>query len=127
MAIIVPIVSQWNPKGVNAATKSITSFDGITKKLGGTLAPVFAAKQVVSFFAASVRGAREDQKAQVQLERSIRNTTNATSAQIAGLSSFIRETQFSTGVLDDQLRPALNRLVLATGDVEKSQKLLSLV
>jgi hypothetical protein len=126
MAIIVPIVSQWNPKGVNAANKSISSLDGITKKLGGTLATVFAAKQVVSFFAASVRGAMEDQKAQVQLERSIRNTTNATSAQIAGLSSFIRETQFSTGVLDDQLRPALNRLVLATGDVEKSQKLLSL-
>ena len=126
MAIIVPIVSQWNPKGVNQATKSISSFDGITKKLGGTLATVFAAKQVVSFFAASVRGAMEDQKAQVQLERSIRNTTNATSAQIAGLSNFIRETQFSTGVLDDQLRPALNRLVLATGDVEKSQKLLSL-
>jgi LysM repeat protein len=126
MAIIVPITSQWNPKGVNQATKSITSLDGITKKLGGTLATVFAAKQVVSFFAASVRAAMEDQKAQVQLERSIRNTTNATSAQIAGLSSFIRETQFSTGVLDDQLRPALNRLVLATGDVEKSQKLLSL-
>jgi LysM repeat protein len=126
MAIIVPIVSQWNPKGVNAANKSISSLDGITKKLGGTLASVFAAKQVVSFFAASVRGAMDDQKAQIQLERSIRNTTNATSAQIAGLSSFIRETQFSTGVLDDQLRPALNRLVLATGDVEKSQKLLSL-
>ena len=126
MAIIVPIVSQWNPKGVNAANKSISSLDGITKKLGGTLATVFAAKQVVSFFAASVRGAMEDQKAQVQLEKSIRNTTNATSAQISGLSSFIRETQFSTGVLDDQLRPALNRLVLATGDVEKSQKLLSL-
>lgn len=126
MAIIVPIVSQWNPKGVNQATKSITSLDGITKKLGGTLASVFAAKQVVSFFAASVRGAMEDQKAQIQLERSIRNTTNATSAQISGLSNFIRETQFSTGVLDDQLRPALNRLVLATGDVEKSQKLLSL-
>jgi len=126
MAIIVPIVSQWNPKGVNAANKSISSLDGITKKLGGTLATVFAAKQVVSFFAASVRGAMEDQKAQVQLERSIRNTTNATSAQISGLSNFIRETQFSTGVLDDQLRPALNRLVLATGDVEKSQKLLSL-
>lgn len=126
MAIIVPIVSQWNPKGVNQATKGITSLDGITKKLGGTLASVFAAKQVVSFFAASVRGAMQDQKAQIQLERSIRNTTNATSAQISGLSSFIRETQFSTGVLDDQLRPALNRLVLATGDVEKSQKLLSL-
>lgn len=126
MAIIVPIVSQFNPKGINQASKGITSLDGITKKLGGTLASVFAAKQVVSFFAASVRGAMEDQKAQIQLERSIRNTTNATSAQISGLSSFIRETQFSTGVLDDQLRPALNRLVLSTGDVEKSQKLLGL-
>ena len=126
MAINIPIVSQYNAKGVNDANKSLGGFDKSVKALGKSLAGVFAAKQVISFFASTVKGAMEDQKAQVQLEKSIRNTTNATSQQINGLRSFISTTQFSTGVLDDQLRPALNSLVLATGDVEKSQKLLTL-
>ena len=126
MAINIPIVSQYNAKGVNDANKSLGGFDKSVKALGKSLAGVFAAKQVISFFASTVKGAMEDQKAQVQLEKSIRNTTNATSQQINGLRSFITQTQFSTGVLDDQLRPALNRLVLSTGDVEKSQKLLTL-
>lgn len=126
MAINIPIVSQYNPKGVNDASKSLGGFDKTVKTLGKSIAGVFAAQKVVSFFASSVKGAMEDQKAQIQLEKSIRNTTNATIAQINGLRSFIQQTQFSTGVLDDQLRPALNRLVLSTGDVEKSQKLLTL-
>ena len=126
MAINVPIVSQWNPKGVNSANKSLSGFDKTVKTLGKSVAGVFAAQKIVSFFTASIKGAMEDQKAQIQLAKSIRNTTNATSQQIAGLESFVSRTQFATGVLDDQLRPSLNRLVLATGDVEQSQKLLTL-
>ena len=126
MAINIPIVSQYNAKGVNDANRSLGGFDKSVKALGKTLAGVFAAQKVAAFFVSSVKGAMEDQKAQVQLEKSIRNTTNATSQQINGLRSFISTTQFSTGVLDDQLRPALNSLVLATGDVEQSQKLLTL-
>jgi hypothetical protein len=126
VAINIPIVSQYNAKGVNDANKSLGGFDKSVKNLGKTLAGVFAAQKVAAFFVSSVKGAMEDQKAQVQLEKSIRNTTNATSQQINGLRNFISTTQFSTGVLDDQLRPALNRLVLSTGDVEKSQKLLTL-
>jgi len=126
VAINIPIVSQYNAKGVNDAKKSLSGFDNTVKALGKSLVSVFAAKQLVSFFASSIKGAADDAKAQVQLEKSIRNTSNATSQQINGLRSFIQTTQFSTGVLDDQLRPALNRLVLSTGDVEKSQKLLTL-
>jgi hypothetical protein len=126
VAINIPIVSQYNAKGVNDANKSLSGFDKTVKNLGKSIAGVFAAQKVAAFFVSSVKGAMQDQKAQIQLEKSIRNTTNATSQQINGLRSFISTTQFSTGVLDDQLRPALNSLVLATGDVEQSQKLLSL-
>jgi hypothetical protein len=121
VAINIPIVSQYNAKGVNDANKSLGGFDKTVRALGKSLVGVFAAKQAATFFASSIKGAMDDQRAQVQLEKSIRNTTNATSQQINGLRSFISTTQFSTGVLDDQLRPALNRLVLSTGDVEKSQ------
>jgi hypothetical protein len=126
VAINVPIVSQWNPKGVNSATKSLGGLEGVAKKLGTTFAGVFATQKLASFFASSVKGALDDQRAQVQLANSIRNTTFATNLQIRELEQFILKTQFATGVTDEQLRPALNRLVLVTGDTTKSQKLLSL-
>jgi LysM repeat protein len=126
MAIVVPIVSTFNDKGVKNANKQIGGFDKTVKTLGKSVAGVFAVQKIASFFTASVKGAMADNKAQIQLAKSIKNTTNATSFQIAGVEDFIRATQFSTGILDDNLRPALNSLVLATSDVTKSQELLNL-
>ena len=126
MAIVVPIVSTFNDKGIKNANKQIGGFDKTVKTLGKSVAGVFAVQKIASFFTASVKGAMADNKAQIQLAKSIRNTTNATSFQIAGVEDFIRATQFSTGILDDNLRPALNSLVLATSDVTKSQELLNL-
>lgn len=126
MAIVVPIVSTFNDKGIQSANKQLGGFDKTVKNLAKSFAGIFAAQKVAAFFTASVKGAMADNKAQIQLAKSIRNTTNATSFQIAGVEDFIRTTQFSTGILDDNLRPALNRLVLATGDVTKSQDLLNL-
>ena len=45
---------------------------------------------------------------------------------IASVEKQILQTSLATGVTDDQLRPALQRLSLSTGDVTKSQELLNL-
>jgi LysM repeat protein len=126
MAIVVPIVSTFNDKGIKNANKQIGGFDKTVKTLGKSFAGVFAAQKIVTFFASSVKGALADQKAQVQLANSIRNTTNATNQQIRELENYIQATSFATGVSDEQLRPAINRLVLATGDLSEAQKLSSL-
>jgi hypothetical protein len=126
MAIVVPIVSTFNDKGIKNANKQIGGFDKTVKTLGKSFAGVFAAQKIVTFFASSVKGALADQKAQVQLANSIRNTTNATNQQIKELENYIKATSFATGVSDEQLRPAINRLVLATGDLSQAQKLSSL-
>jgi uncharacterized protein HemY len=41
-----------------------------------------------------------------------------------GVEEFIAKLESATGVVDDKLRPALGRLVIATGDVDEAQSLL---
>jgi len=73
-----------------------------------------------------VKAALEDEKAQRILALTLENTTKATKAQIAAVEDYITETALATGVTDDQLRPALSRLVRSTKDTEEAQKLLGL-
>ncbi len=68
----------------------------------------------------------EDEASQKQLATQLRNTAKATDAQIAAVEKQIDAQSRATGIADDQLRPALSKLVTATGDVEKAQDLMSL-
>ena len=74
----------------------------------------------------AAKAAGEDQKAQLKLAKTLQNVTGATDSAIAATESFITTQQFATGVSDTQLRPALETLVRATGDVTKAQGLLKL-
>jgi hypothetical protein len=74
----------------------------------------------------AVKAAIEDEKAQVSLATTLRNTTKATDAQVKSVEDYIDKTARATGVADDQLRPSLDRLVRSTQDVTKAQKLQTL-
>ena len=74
----------------------------------------------------ATQAAAEDEKAQEKLAQTLRNVTGATDGAIAATEKFITEQQFATGVSDNQLRPALENLTRATGDVTKAQDLLTL-
>jgi hypothetical protein len=73
-----------------------------------------------------VKAAIEDEQAQLRLANALREATGATDAQIKATEDMILQTSLATGVADDQLRPALQRLAVSTKDTEKAQKLLSL-
>jgi hypothetical protein len=60
------------------------------------------------------------------LANALKNVTDATDVQIAAIEKQILKTSLATGVADDQLRPAYQRLAIATGDLTKSQDLLTL-
>ncbi len=72
-----------------------------------------------------VKAAIEDEKAQTQLALALENATGATKAQIAATEQSILQMSLATGVADDELRPALGRLVRSTSDTEKAQQLLA--
>jgi len=124
MAIIVPILSTFNPDGVNKAQRAFKGLSGTAK----TASIAFGALGVAvgKFGFDSVKAAAEDQKAQLKLAKTLQNVTGATDAQTAAVEKFITAQQFATGVADTQLRPALETLVRATGDVTKAQELLKL-
>ncbi|NCX55864.1 MAG: hypothetical protein EBW87_01495, partial [Burkholderiaceae bacterium] len=63
---------------------------------------------------------------QKRLATALENVTGATTEQIAAVEKQILKQSLATGVADDQLRPALQRLATSTGDVKQSQELLSL-
>lgn len=85
-------------------------------------AAAYAGKLLVD----GVKAAIEDEKAQVKLAATLENTTGATRDQIKAVEDQILQMSLATGVADDQLRPSFEKLVRATNDVEKAQKLQTL-
>lgn len=73
-----------------------------------------------------VKAAIEDEQAQFRLANALREATGATDAQIKATEDMILKTSLATGVADDKLRPALQRLSVSTKDTEEAQKLLTL-
>ena len=124
MAVIFPILSTFNALGVTQAQRAFKGLSGTTKTAASAFGALgFAATK---FGTDAVKAAAADQKAQLKLAQTLQNVTGATDAAIAATEQFITEQQFATGVSDNQLRPALENLTRATGDVTKAQNLLKL-
>jgi len=122
--LLVTATTRYDPKGLNKAKKHINSFEKSVKSLGKTFAGVFAATKLLQFGKASVRAFVADDKAVRMLGNSLKNIGAAYAA--TNVEDFVVKLQKTTGVLDDSLRPALQTLLLATGDVTKSQNALAL-
>ena len=73
-----------------------------------------------------VKAAIEDEQAQLRLAAALRSATGATDAQIKATEDMILKTSLATGVADDKLRPAFQRLAVSTKDTTKAQELLNL-
>ena len=114
--------------GLNQASKSTETFGDKATEFGKKAAVAFAAAgaAALAFGADAVKAAAEDAAAQEKLAETIKATTNATAAQIAGVEEYINQTSIAIGVTDDQLRPAFSRLVRSTQDTEEAQRLLNL-
>ena len=118
--------------GLNKASTDTQSFTSKVDKIVATAAKAFLGLATAVGTAAfaigvsAVKAAIEDEKAQVSLAQTLRNTTKATDQQIAATEDYIDATARATGVADDQLRPSLDRLVRSTQDVTKAQKLQQL-
>ena len=111
-------------KALGDAGDSISSFGGSVKKFALPAAAALGAVAFAGFDAA--KAAIEDEAASKLLERQLKATTGATDAQVKATDAFILKSSLASGVSDGELRPALGKLVRATGDLTKSQELLGL-
>lgn len=130
MAINIPIISDFDAKGVNRAIKEFQQLDGVGEKTGFALKKAFvpatiALGALTAGIGMATKAAMEDEAAQLELARQLRTTTQATDAQIKAVEQSISAFSKQTAMADDQLRPALANLVRATGSLELSQKAMS--
>ena len=131
MAISLPLVSEWNPSGINKAIADFKKLETngekaafAIKKAALPAAAALGGLAVAGF--AAVKAFAEDDAAAQKLATTITNVTGATDKQIASVEDFISKTSIAAAVSDDELRPALDSLVRGTGDVAEAQDLLGL-
>jgi hypothetical protein len=131
MAVSIPIISEFDSKGIKSAINEFKSLEGAGAKAQ------FALKKAAIPAAAAIGGlavvigdatkaAIEDAKAQALLAQAITNNTLAGEANVKVAEAFIEKTMMSAAVADDELRPALASLVQVTGEMTSAQDGLTL-
>ena len=131
MAVTIPILTEFVGAGVDKAIAQFKQLETTGKKAQFAIkkaavpaAAALAGLGAVAFDA--VKGAMEDAAAQEQLARNIRSVTNASDSAIKKNENFISSLSMATATADDELRPALAKLVTGTENLEEAQNGLKL-
>jgi hypothetical protein len=134
VAIVVPILSEWNPKGLNRAMADFRRAEGAFGKLDHAVSKyltpsLFAATAAAGALAVklgvdAVQAAADDERAMMSLARTMENLGYG--ARGAEVEAYIGKLQKLYGVADNDLRAAFDRLLRATNDVGEAQKALAL-
>lgn len=115
----IRIVSESVGKGFKDANKSL----GLLKKTLGGLGIIAITKQVVDLGVAAAKAFAADEKAANRLAMSVKNL--GLGFETPRIERYISELSAMSGVTDDELRPAMQKLLQTTGSVTKSQELLT--
>lgn len=137
MSLVLNVEILGEFKKLTAATqgaqKQLTGLQATTAKISSGIGRAFAGIGAGLSFVVltqelkqAAKAAVEDSKSQGLLAKALQNTTGANTKQIASVERSINRLSMQAAVADDQLRPAFAQLARATGDVEKSTKLMSL-
>ena len=122
MAIDINIGSKLDGKGFKEADTALGKLNGTAKKLAGALGIAFGARAVAMYGKNAVKAFAADEKAAKTLSLTLKNLGLQYADPQA--KAFIADLEKQYGVLDDQLRPAFQKLITTTSDFATSQKLL---
>ena len=119
-------------KKLGEADKAVESNSSKISEFGKKAAAAFAVAAAAAVAYGTklaidgVKAAIEDEQAQLRLAAALKSATGATESQIQATEDYILKTSLATGVSDEQLRPAMQRLAVSTKDVDEAQRLLNL-
>ena len=120
--VVVSAIATFNGKALKKGQKELSAFDKQAQQLGKTFNRVFATTAIVAFSRKAINAFAADVQAAKSLAIQLENTGNA--FRVDEVEAYIAKLQGLYGVLDDQLRPAFQTLLNATGSVTLSQKAL---
>lgn len=122
MSVIIKLLSKFDDSGIK---KAQSQFGGLKKTLAG-IGLGIGIKQVADQLMEAGKAAAADQKSMRLLNDQLTKNAHATKAQVTQNNQFIDSLSNQVGIVDDNLRPAMGKLVRATGSVAKAQDLLKL-
>ena len=130
MAVSIPIVTEFDGKGLKKAIAEFNQLEGAGAKsafaLKKAMLPAVAVLGgLATGLGLATKAAVEDQKAQDLLAQQLRTSAMATDDVIAQNEEFISSMSMAKAVTDDELRPAMANLVRSTGSVEMAQDLMT--
>jgi hypothetical protein len=117
------IVENKGKKAFKETDKAITGLTKNFKKLAGAAGIGLSTAAVINFGKKAAAAFIADEKAARQLSVAVKNLGLA--FETPRIEAFISDLSAATGVVDDQLRPAMQKLLTTTGSVTKSQELLA--
>jgi len=132
MAVVLPIVSEFDARGIKRAIAQFKQLETTGEKAQFAIkkAAVPAAAALTGLAVAlgsATQAAMEDQQEQAMLAKTLKNVTNATDAQIKSVEEQITKMSRASGIADTDYRRALEALTRGTKDVSKSMKDMNLV
>jgi len=119
--LVVSALSTWDNSGLKKGSKEISAFDKNVKKLGKTFAKTFAGYKLLQFGKASVNAFIASEKAAAQLRTTVDNL--GLSYQQPAISDYIKKLELQYGIVDENLIPGFQRLLVATKNVSEAQSI----
>jgi hypothetical protein len=131
MALSIPIVSEFDGKGIDKAIKEFKQLETVGEKaqfaIRKAAVPAAAALTAVAgALGLAARAAAEDEQQQAILANTMQNVVGATDATVAATEDMISAMSRATGTADSELRPAFAALLTGTKNVGEATDALSL-
>jgi hypothetical protein len=117
--VSVDLLTRLKPQGFRDLEKQTNRSAKNLQKFGRKMATIFGAGALVAFLKKSVLAFSENEKALKRLNLELDNVNLGFASGIA--SDFIRNLSLATGIADDELNPALQRLVRSTYTLSDAQ------
>ena len=121
--IIVSVATEFDGKALAKGQKQLSSFEKSASQFGKIFAGAFSAQKIVEFGKSSVNAFIESEKAGKSLNQTLLNLGMAYKSP--AIDSFLNKLSLQVGIVDEELKPAYNQLLLATRDTEQAQSLLN--
>ena len=119
--VVVSAIATFNGKALTKGKKQLTDFEKSTQKLGKTFAKVFAGVAITAFGKSAVNAFIESEKAAAKLRTTVKNL--GLEFEQPGIDKYLQGLSLQFGIIDENLIPGLQRLLIATKDVSTAQSL----
>jgi len=131
MALSIPIVSEFDGKGIDKAIKEFQQLETVGEKaqfaISKAAVPAAAAiTAVAGALGLAAKAAAEDEQQQAILANTMQNVVGATDATVAATEDMISAMSRATGTADSDLRPAFAALLVGTKNVGEATDALGL-